>query len=61
MPILKIEPKEKTFAVWMFMYEDTKARVERKELVEGDSFFSDVCDVLDVLTKDGESNGDLPP
>ena len=50
----EIDPKEKTFAVWMFMDEDTKAEAERKELVEGDSSFSDVCDFLELITNEGE-------
>ena len=47
--------KEKTFAVWMFMDEDTKAKAERKELVESESRFAEVCEFLEVLTNDGEN------
>ena len=40
----EIDAKEKTFAVWMFMDEDTKSKAERssKELVEGTSTFTEV-------------------
>ena len=38
----------------MFMDEETKAKAERKELVEGDSTFAEVCDFLEILTNDGE-------
>ena len=51
----EIDLKEKTFAVWMFMDEDTKATAERKELVEGESTLAEVCDFLEVLTNDGEN------
>ena len=47
--------KEKTFEVWMFMDEDTKAKAERKELVEGDSTFAEVCDFLEVITNEVEN------
>ena len=52
----EIDLKEKTFAVWMFMDEDTKAKTEREELFEGDSTFAEVCDFLEVLTNEGENN-----
>ena len=39
----------------MFMDKDTKAKAQRKELVQGDSTFAEVCDFLEVLTKDGEN------
>jgi hypothetical protein len=53
----EIDAKEKSFAVWMFMDEDTKTKAERspKELVEGASTFSEVCDFLEILTNDGEN------
>ena len=37
------------------MDEDTKAKAERKDLVEGDYTFAAVCDFLEILTNDGEN------
>ena len=51
----EIDVKEKTFTVWMFMDKDTKAKAERKDLVEGVSFFSALCDFTEILTNDGEN------
>ena len=47
--------QEKTFAVWMFMDDDTKSRAEKKELVEGASTFAKVCDFLAHLINEGEN------
>ena len=52
----EIEAREKTFAVWMLMDEDTKARAEKKELVEDKTPFSEVCDFLEILTREGENS-----
>ena len=51
----EIEAQEKTFAVWMFMDKGTMARAEKKELVEGKTPFSEVCDFLEILTHEGEN------
>ena len=51
----EIDFQEKSFAVWMFMDDDTKSRAEKKELVEGASTFAKVCDSLEILTNEGEN------
>ena len=51
----EMEPQEKTVTVWMFMDDDTKARSEKKELVECSSSFSAVCGFLEILTHKGEN------
>ena len=51
----EIDLKEKTFSILMLMDEDTKAKAERKELVEGESTFAEVCDFLEMLTNEGEN------
>ena len=56
----EIEAQEKTFAVWMFMDEDTKALSETKELVEGKSPFAAVCDFLEIPLARARTGGPSP-
>ena len=45
----EVEASEKTFAIWMFMDEDSKEKSLRKNLVEGDTSFELVCDHLEAI------------
>ena len=42
----------KTFAAWLSVDVDTKMKAERKNLVEGQSDFTKVCEHLEMLGKD---------
>ena len=48
----EVELQEKTFAVWMFMDDDSKEQALRKNLVEGDAAFSIVCDHLEAISSE---------
>ena len=52
----EIDAQGKHSRFWMFMDDDTKARAERKQLVEVESTFTMFCDFLEVLTNDGETD-----
>ena len=54
-----VAPHEKTFAICLFIDEDTKMKTERKGLVEGESPFEMVCDLLEMLSSD-EHNKKAP-
>ena len=48
----EIELHEKTFAIWMFMDEDSKEKALRKNLAEGEAEFSVVCDHLEAISSE---------
>ena len=48
----EVELSEKTFAIWMFTDEDSKEKGLRKNLVEGDIAFAQVCDHLEAISSD---------
>ena len=48
----EVELSEKTFAIWMFMDEDSKEKGLRKKLVEGDIAFAQVCDHLEAISSE---------
>ena len=50
---LYVPDTEKTFAVWMFMDDDSKDRLERKGLKEGKTEYKEVIGELDMLRNDG--------
>ena len=41
---------EKTFAIWMFIDDDSKEKGLRKNLIEGDKPFAQVCDHLEAIS-----------
>ena len=41
---------EKTFAIWMFIDDDSKEKGLRKNLIEGDTPFAQVCDHLEAIS-----------
>ena len=50
---LFVPEKEKTFAVWLFMDDDSKDRLERKGLKEGKTEKMKVIGELEMLRNDG--------
>jgi len=48
----EVDGTEKTFAIWLFLDEESRLKAERKGLVEGTTPFSEVCDFLDQISSD---------
>ena len=48
----EVQGTEKTFAIWLFLDEESRLKAERKGLVEGTTPFSEVCDFLDQISSD---------
>ena len=48
----EVDDTEKTFAIWLFLDEESRLKAERKNLIEGTTPFSAVCDVLDQISSD---------
>ena len=39
----EVDQSEKSFAIWLFIDDDSKEKALRKNLIEGDSSFAEVC------------------
>ena len=48
----EVDDTEKTFAIWLFLDEESRLKAERKNLIEGKTPFSEVCDFLDQISSD---------
>ena len=48
----EVDLAEKTWAIWMLIDADSKEKAQRKNLVEGDTPFAQVCDHLEAISSE---------